>query len=70
MTNLIIVGGYLGPLLVTGGYASAYARPSHLRSILMETEKISIGEYVFEPDVVEPGIDNYNCHTRRVLAKM
>ena len=41
-----------------------------LRRLLADMEKISIGEYVFEPDVVEPGIDNYNCHTRRVLAKM
>ena len=45
-------------------------RLGFLEKILIDMEKHSIGEYLFEVGVAEPGLDNFRCPLRTILSKM
>ena len=69
MTNTLIVDGYLSGNLITDGFVAA-PNCVRLRTIISKLEQQNIGTYCFEPNVMEPGIDNANTITRRIIQKL
>ena len=67
MTHQLITDGYgVNHRLITEGYFSSDA--GMLTRILTEMKKKSLGDYCFEPDCAEPGVDNCNVLLRRILS--
>lgn len=70
MANAFPVGYFQENYFTEYGLAAPPQTASRLRQIIAKMETQTIGTYCFEAGCVEPGIDNADTMTRRIIQKM